>query len=73
MLRRAPPLASPPSTVRPVPAWVRPKAQSFEVVDAAFLAGASLAALDPIARETRPWAASGASAWRCRRRPPACA
>ncbi|MCV9938233.1 DUF1403 family protein [Boseaceae bacterium BT-24-1] len=55
MLRRAAPLASPPSTIRPVPAWARPKAQSSQVVDAAFLAGASLAALDAIARENPPW------------------
>lgn len=55
MLRRAPPLASPPSTVRPVPGWARPKAQSSQGFDAAFLAGASLSALDAVARETPAW------------------
>jgi hypothetical protein len=56
MLRRAAPLALPPSTAPPVPAWLRPKAQSSQGFDAAFLAGASLAGLDPIARDMPLWA-----------------
>lgn len=65
MLRRVTAPASPPSIIRPVPSWARPKAQSFHVVDAAFLAGANVAALDPIARDMavgwRPAPAPGAA------------
>jgi hypothetical protein len=56
MLRRAAPLASPLPTIRPVPSWARLKAQPSEPLDAAFLAGANLAALDPIIRESPLWA-----------------
>lgn len=56
MLRRAAPLVSPLLTIRPVPSWARPKIQLSQSLDAAFLAGASLAALDPIVRETPSWA-----------------
>ncbi len=55
MLRRVAPLVQPASPVRPVPGWVRTKSQSDQALDAAFQAGASLAALDPIAHDTLPW------------------
>ncbi|MGO4740291.1 DUF1403 family protein [Bosea sp. 2KB_26] len=55
MLRRVAPLILPPSTVNPVPGWVRTKFQSYQELDAAFQAGASLAALDPIARDIPAW------------------
>lgn len=55
MLRRVAPLIPSPSSVRPVPGWVRTKPQSDQVLDAVFQAGASLAALDPIARATPAW------------------
>ncbi|MGO4669770.1 DUF1403 family protein [Bosea sp. 2RAB26] len=55
MLRRATPLIPSPSAVQPVPGWVRTKPQSDQGVDAAFQAGASLAVLDAIARDTLPW------------------
>jgi hypothetical protein len=47
---------SPPAPVRPPPAWARPKGETFESVDAAFLAGANLAALDACARANAPFA-----------------
>jgi hypothetical protein len=56
MVRRAAPLALPPSTVRSVPTWARPKVASSQEFDAGFLAGASLAALDPIVRDNPLWA-----------------
>lgn len=62
MLRRALPLAPPLSIVRPAPSWMRPKAQSSQALDTAFLTGANLAVLDPIAREMPLWA----GAWRQR-------
>lgn len=55
MLRRAASLAPSPSTVRPIPSWVRTKPQSYQALDAVFQAGASLAVLDAIARDTPPW------------------
>jgi hypothetical protein len=56
MFRKTSQPASTPSTIRPVPSWVRLNAPSSQSVDAAFLAGASLAGLDPIVREMPPWA-----------------
>jgi len=56
MFRHAISSAVPPLTVSPLPAWARAKAQSSQAVDAPYLAGASLAALDPIARASPLWA-----------------
>ncbi|WID99722.1 DUF1403 family protein (plasmid) [Bosea vestrisii] len=39
-----------------MPGWARPKVQSSQGFDAAFRAGANLAALDPIARDMPLWA-----------------
>jgi hypothetical protein len=50
MPKRLPQAASPPIAPRPPPSWARPKAETFETVDAAFLAGANLAALDACVR-----------------------
>lgn len=55
MLRRADPTAAPPPQLRPFPAWARPKPQPCEDVDAAFLAGAGLAALDAVVRADPPF------------------
>jgi hypothetical protein len=41
---------TPPISPRPLPSWARAKGEIFETVDAAFLAGASLAALDACVR-----------------------
>lgn len=55
MLRHIASLAPSPAAVRPVPDWVRTKSQSYQALDAAFQAGASLAVLDAIARDTPQW------------------
>ena len=47
---------------RPLPGWARPKGEIPQEVDAAFLAGASLAALDACARAETPFA----GLWRSR-------
>jgi hypothetical protein len=46
----------------PFPAWARALAPPETAAEAAFLAGAALARLDAVVRETPPWAA----AWRRR-------
>jgi hypothetical protein len=40
---------------RPLPSWARPKGETFESLDAAFLAGANLAALDARVRANAPF------------------
>lgn len=56
MLHRAAPPDSPQSSVRPLPGWARPKTQSYQEFDAAFLAGANLAGLDAVIRDNPAWA-----------------
>src|SRR5271166_1365895 len=46
------PVVSPP----PFPAWARPVNTPETEAEAAFLAGAGLARLDPIVRQNPPWA-----------------
>jgi hypothetical protein len=56
MPKRPAQAAYPPIASRPLPGWARPKAETFESVDAAFLAGAGLAALDACVRAEAPFA-----------------
>src|SRR6185437_12398583 len=56
MPKRLTQAASAPIAPRPLPSWARPKTETFETVDAAFLAGASLAALDACVRGDAPFA-----------------
>jgi hypothetical protein len=52
-LARAP---AAPLRPHPLPSWARPKGETFEPADAAFLAGANLAALDARVRADAPFA-----------------
>jgi hypothetical protein len=45
-----------PIRLPPLPSWARPKSETFESVDASFLAGAGLAALDACVRANAPFA-----------------
>jgi hypothetical protein len=62
MRKRLTQALSPPIAPRPLPAWARPKGDTFESVDAAFLAGAALAAIDARVRAEAPFA----GLWRSR-------
>ena len=44
-----------PAAPHAFPAWARPGAAPEQAIDAAFLAGAGLAALDALLREEKPW------------------
>ncbi len=56
MPKRLAQASSPPIPPSPLPAWARPKGETFESVDAAFLAGANLSALDACVRAGAPFA-----------------
>lgn len=56
MPKRLAQASSPPIPPSPLPAWARPKGETFESVDAAFLAGGTLAALDACVRAEAPFA-----------------
>jgi hypothetical protein len=56
MSNRVVPASPPPLPPRPSPSWARPKGETFEGADAAFLAGANLAALDARVRADAPFA-----------------
>jgi hypothetical protein len=65
MIRADSPPPGPVPALRPLPSWARPASRPPEredAVDAAFLAGAGLGALDGIVRSDAPWA----GAWRQR-------
>jgi hypothetical protein len=63
MPKRLAQASSPPIPPSPLPGWARPKGETFENVDAAFLAGGNLAALDARVRANAPFD----GAWRNRR------
>jgi hypothetical protein len=46
---------NPPISPPPLPSWARPKGETFESLDAAFLVGANLAALDARVRANAPF------------------